>query len=61
MIQTLIRTKRRNTCNMHEHLTRQHAVSLHRCDVFDMLLNDDGDCQRGANENPMRTDKESNQ
>lgn len=34
-----------------KHLTMQHAINLYECNIFDMLLSDGGDSQRGVNEN----------
>lgn len=49
--------QRGNTSYMRTNLTTQHAVNLHKCTVFDMLLNDGGNCQSRACETPMRIDK----
>lgn len=27
---------------MHKHSTTQHAINLHKCNIFDMLLSDSG-------------------
>lgn len=56
VISTLITTKRGNSSKMHKHLTSQHAVHLHGCNVFDILISDGDDSQSGTNENPMRID-----
>lgn len=55
VISTLI-TKRGNSSKMHKHLTSLHAVHLHGCNVFDILISDGDDSQSGTNENPMRND-----
>lgn len=38
----------------HTTLTTLHAINLHKCIVFNMLLNNGGNCQSGAIENLMR-------
>lgn len=52
VISTLITTKRGN--KMHKHLTSQHAVHLHGCNVFDILISDGDGSQSGTNKNPLR-------
>lgn len=46
-----------NICKMHKNLTAVHENYVQKCDVFDVLLSDGGDCQSKASENPMRIDE----
>lgn len=56
MTPTLINTKSGNTAIIHKRLTTQHAINLHKYNVFHMLFSDNGDSQSGGSENPMRVD-----
>lgn len=38
---------------MHKHLTAVHENYVQKCDVFDVLLSNGGDCQSKASENPI--------
>lgn len=57
---TPIATRRGNASNMHNHVTTQHPVNVHKCNIFDMLLSDGGSSQSGAGESTIRIDKKSN-
>lgn len=54
---TPIVTRRGNASNMHNHVTTQHPVNVHKCNIFDMLLSDVGNSQSRAGESTMRIDK----
>lgn len=47
----MITTKQGNALNMHKHLTTKHAINMHRCNVFDMLLRRSKQSQSEPNEN----------
>lgn len=43
---TMIATKSGNSSNMSKHLTTQHVINLHECNVLDMLLRDGADSKQ---------------